>query len=269
MEDSTFPQPLELPLSEETLAAINTHLTPLSAEEILTWALKHLPGLHQTTAFGLTGLVAIDMLSKLTPSPPPLIFLDTLYHFPETYQLVEEVKNKYGVDVSVYKPEACADVKEFEAKFGEKLWEHDENAYDFAVKVEPAQRAYQELGVRSVITGRRASQGARRANLIPLEVDATGLLKLNPLFAWTFRQVETYINQHKVPQNKLLSLGYKSVGDWHSTQKSVDGDGDGGERAGRWAGREGKTECGLHEDYFKMKALAKMNAATATVSTTA
>ena len=86
-------------------------------------------------------------------------------------------------------------------------------------------------------------------------MDATGLLKLNPLFAWTFDQVEKYIDQHKVPHNALLSEGYKSVGDWHSTQKSVEGEGDGGERAGRWAGREEKTECGLHEDYFKMKDL--------------
>ena len=131
----SFSKPLELPLSEETLCAINSHLTPLSPEEILTWALTHLPGLYQTTAFGLTGLVAIEMLSKLTSSPPPLTFLDTLYHFPETYQLVEEVKNKYGVDVSVYKPKGCEDVKAFEAKFGEKLWEYDESNYDFAVKV--------------------------------------------------------------------------------------------------------------------------------------
>lgn len=123
-----------------------------------------------------------------------------------------------------------------------------------SVKVEPAQRAYQELGVRAIITGRRASQGARRAALQPLEVDSTGLLKLNPLFAWSFSQVESYINEKQVPHSKLLSQGYKSVGDWHSTQKSLAGDG--GERAGRWAGRQDKTECGLHEDYFKMKAKA-------------
>jgi phosphoadenosine phosphosulfate reductase len=57
-----------------------------------------------------------------------------------------------------------------------------------------------------------------------------------------------------VPKNALLSQGYRSVGDWHSTIKS--GEGDAGERAGRWAGREEKTECGLHEDYFKVKAAA-------------
>lgn len=131
----TFPQPLELPLSQTDLDTINAYLSPLTPEEILSWALTHLPGLHQTTAFGLTGLVAIDMLSKLTKSPPPLIFLDTLYHFPETYELVEDVKKRYGVPVHVYKPEGCSNVKEFETKYGEKLWETDEDTYDFAVKV--------------------------------------------------------------------------------------------------------------------------------------
>ena len=122
-------------------------------------------------------------------------------------------------------------------------------------QVEPARRAYEDFGVKAVITGRRASQGADRANLQPLEVDSTGLLKLNPLFSWNFYLVEWYISENKVPRNKLLDQGYRSVGDWHSTVKS--GDGDAGERAGRWAGRKEKTECGLHVDYFKMKAAVK------------
>ena len=86
-------------------------------------------------------------------------------------------------------------------------------------------------------------------------MDNTGLLKLNPLFAWNFHLVKWYIDENNVPRNKLLDQGYRSVGDWHSTVKS--GDGDAGERAGRWAGKAEKTECGLHVDYFKMKAAAK------------
>lgn len=259
---------LQLPLSPETLTEINDHLGQLDPPQILEWALTHLPHLHQTTAFGLTGLVAIDMLSKIAPTPatqPPLIFIDTLYHFPETYALVAEVEERYGLKVTVFKPEGCADVIAFENKWGERFWERDEDTYDFAVKVrfetvyvervtmvvqvEPAQRAYRELNVRAVITGRRASQGGDRASLKPLEVDATGLVKLNPLFAWKFGQVGEYIKANNVPRNKLLDQGYKSVGDWHSTAKSEEGDA--GERAGRWAGREEKTECGLHKDYFK------------------
>ncbi|KAH8096669.1 hypothetical protein BXZ70DRAFT_975038 [Cristinia sonorae] len=255
---NNFSTPLQLPLSKEELGRINDYLRPLTPEEILQWAVDHIPSLYQTTAFGLTGLVAIDMLSKITSSPPPLIFLDTLYHFPETYELVEEVKKRYGVPALVYKPSGCETVADFERKYGEKFWETNEDAYDFAVKVEPARRAYVELGVKAVITGRRASQGADRANLQPLEVDATGLLKLNPLFAWNFHLVEWYIKENNVPRNKLLDQGYRSVGDWHSTVKS--GEGDGGERAGRWAGKADKTECGLHVDYFKMKAAAEKQA---------
>jgi len=251
-----IPKPLNLPLSEEQLDVINAHLSPMVPEEILQWAIEYLPGLHQTTAFGLTGLVAIDMLSKITKSPPPLIFLDTLYHFPETYELVDDVRKRYQCPIHVYKPEDCETVQDFETKYGPELWKRDEDTYDFAIKVEPARRAYEALGVKSVITGRRASQGGDRANLKPLEVDSTGLLKLNPLFAWNFQLVEWYVKENNVPRNKLLDQGYRSVGDWHSTVKVGEGQ---DERAGRWAGKE-KTECGLHKDYFTMKAQAKLTA---------
>jgi phosphoadenosine phosphosulfate reductase len=269
-------KPIQLPLLKQDLDAINIHLSLMTPEEILGWALDYLPGLHQTTAFGLTGLVAIDLLSKLTPSPPPLIFLDTLYHFRETYELVEEVKSRYKVPVHVYKPDGCETVVDFEVKYGEKYWEKDDDSYHFVAKVcrpyeslkisllthlkqkvEPALRAYKELGVQSVITGRRASQGGDRATLQPLEVDPTGLLKLNPLFSWNFQLVEWYISENQVPRNKLLDQGYRSVGDWHSTSKVSEGQ---DERAGRWAGQE-KTECGLHKDYFVLKAQAKLAAA--------
>ncbi|CAG7848487.1 Phosphoadenosine phosphosulfate reductase; AltName: Full=3'-phosphoadenylylsulfate reductase; AltName: Full=PAPS reductase, thioredoxin dependent; AltName: Full=PAdoPS reductase [Serendipita indica DSM 11827] len=245
---------LQGPIPEEQLALINAHLSLLTPYEVLQWGVDHLPGLFQTTAFGLTGLVGIDMLSKMTSSPPPLIFLDTLYHFQETLDLVEQVRNRYGIQIAVYRPEGCETIQDFELKYGERLWEVSEEVYDYAVKVEPAQRAYRELGVRSIITGRRASQGAARATLQPLEIDSTGIFKLNPFVSWSFSQVKAYIDEHNVPRNALLDQGYKSVGDWHSTQKS--GEGDAGERAGRWAGRD-KTECGLHKDYFKMKLAAK------------
>src|SRR5258708_3800680 len=191
------------------------------------------------------------MLSKLTSTPPPLIFLDTLYHFPETLSLRAHVHSRYpNVPLYTYAPANCSTTIEFESLHGQRLWETDESLYDYLVKVEPAQRAYHELGVKAIITGRRSSQGASRASLPILEIDSTGLFKLNPFKNWTFGQVKVYIDEHDVPRNALLGRGYRSVGDWHSTQKS--GDGDAGERSGRWKGKE-KTECGLHEDYFRMK----------------
>jgi phosphoadenosine phosphosulfate reductase len=85
-------------------------------------------------------------------------------------------------------------VADFESQHGEKFWEKDEDAYDYLVKVEPAARAYEELNVKAVITGRRKSQGADRASLKVLEYDERGLLKVNPLIEWSFKQVKDYVD---------------------------------------------------------------------------
>ena len=122
-------------ISDEELQTINDYLRTLSPQEIMQWGIDHLPNLFQTTAFGLTGLVQLDMLSKLAPNPPPLIFLDTLYHFDETLELVEEVRRRYGRHVHVYKPQDCDTAEDFEIKHGERLWERDEASYDYLVKV--------------------------------------------------------------------------------------------------------------------------------------
>ncbi|KAJ1555498.1 hypothetical protein HK405_001378 [Cladochytrium tenue] len=140
----------------------------------------------------------------------------------------------------------------FEAHHGERLWERDADVYDYLVKVEPARRAALELSAQVLITGRRRSQGAARANIPILEIDESvspPMLKLNVLAAWDYDQVWDYVRANGVPYNPLLEKGYKSVGDWHSTAPTKAGQ---SEREGRWAGQE-KTECGLHKDYLKMK----------------
>lgn len=204
-----------------------------------------LPGLFQTTAFGLTGLVTIDMLSKIEGPLSPsidLIFLDTLYHFEETYALVDRVQRRYGTRVHVYKPAGCDNVDKFTAKYGDKLWDSNDELYDYVAKVEPAERAYADLQVKAVLTGRRRSQGGKRGDLDIIEVDEAGLLKINPLANWSFPQVKAYVDANNVPYNDLLNQGYKSVGDWHSTQPVAAGE---DERSGRWKGKN-KTECGIH-----------------------
>lgn len=193
------------------------------------------------------------MLSKLqteTPSAPTIdaIFLDTLYHFNETLTLVEKAKERYpNVNLHVYKPEECGTVAEFESRHGKELWKTSPDLYDWVAKVEPAQRAYSELQVAAVLTGRRRSQGAKRDSLEIIEVDEAGLIKINPLASWSFKQVNDYIKEHDVPYNELLDRGYKSVGDWHSTEPVKEGE---DERAGRWKG-QAKSECGIHNKRSK------------------
>ena len=188
----------------------------------------------------------MDMLAKLkTPRSQTvdLIFLDTLHHFPETLSLLDRVRVRYPlVTVHVYKPEHLETAKDFARVHGERLWETNDELYDWIAKVEPAQRAYQNLQVDAVITGRRRSQGGGRADLPIIEVDDAGLVKINPLANWTLEQVRDYVQINDLPYNLLLDRGYKSVGDWHST-KPIGEDED--ERSGRWQGQQ-KTECGIH-----------------------
>ncbi|KAF9348374.1 hypothetical protein BGX34_002520 [Mortierella sp. NVP85] len=272
------------------LKFLNAKLEKLSPEKIIEWAMVSLPGLIQTTAFGLTGLVILDMIhrihidqqsassDRLTPAsssaseneeddesqkrfkksgydarrhPVPLIFIDTLYHFNETLDLAQRVQDHYNIPLKVYKPQDCETTEDFERLHGQRLWETDDVSYDYLVKVEPGRRAYQELGAQAVISGRRRSQKGDRAHLNILEVEpGTGLIKLNPLATWSFQQVQTYVRAYQVPYNVLLDQGYRSVGDWHSTKPATNPD---DERSGRWEGKS-KSECGLHVDYFKMRA---------------
>lgn len=124
-----------IPLTQNQVEEINSHLRELSPQQILQWAVDHVPSLYQTTAFGLTGLAATDMLAKLTPSPPPLIFLDTLHHFQETIDLKNEVERRYGHPVHVFRPMGAETAEDFTRTFGDRLWEDNEVAYDYLVKV--------------------------------------------------------------------------------------------------------------------------------------
>ncbi|PKS09532.1 hypothetical protein jhhlp_004149 [Lomentospora prolificans] len=236
-------------LSAPYLDFLNDQLEKMGPLEILRFVKILFPNVYQSTAFGLTGLATIDMLSKIQkdwPESPKidLIFLDTLYHFQETYDLVNSVQERYPeLKVHVFKPYGVQTVQEFENLYGEKLYERESEMYDVIAKVEPLQRAYTELGVKAVLTGRRRSQGGGRQKIPVIELDEeNNIIKINPLVNWSFNQVHQYIKENDVPYNALLDQGYKSIGDWHSTSPVGEGE---DERAGRWKGQD-KTECGIH-----------------------
>ncbi|KAI1198271.1 phosphoadenosine phosphosulfate reductase [Nemania serpens] len=246
---SSLGLPQIITLTKPHLRYLNQQMERMPAMDRLRFSLRLFPRLFQTTALGLTGLVTMDMLARLSasdPSLPPVeaVFLDTLHHFPETYALLERVRARYpGIRVHVYRPEGAASAPEFAARYGDALYESAAELYDWVAKVEPQQRAYAELGVAAVLTGRRRSQGGERDRLPVLELDEErGILKVNPLLDWSFAQVRAYVAEHDVPYNELLDRGYKSVGDWHSTSPVAAGE---DERAGRWKGQQ-KTECGIH-----------------------
>lgn len=133
------------PFDPAQLGAANALLAEASPQEILRWAVANLPGLYQTTAFGLTGLASLDMISKISKKAAvdksraehlvPVIFIDTLYHFKETLALRARLERKYGIECKVYYPPGVTTTEEFEERYGEELWKTDEDTYDYLVKV--------------------------------------------------------------------------------------------------------------------------------------
>ncbi|KAI1434137.1 Phosphoadenosine phosphosulfate reductase family-domain-containing protein [Xylaria sp. CBS 124048] len=241
----------QITLTKPHLRFLNQQMEKMTPLERIRFSISLFPNLYQTTAFGLTGLVTIDMLAQLAATDPTLpavdtIFLDTLYHFPETYDLVKRVQARYpSIRLHIYKPQGVSTAAEFEERYSAGLYRMAPDLYDYLAKVEPQERAYGELGVAAVFTGRRRSQGGERNQIPIIEVDKErGVVKINPLLDWSFAQVRAYIASRGVPYNVLLDRGYKSVGDWHSTSPVAAGE---DERAGRWKGQQ-KTECGIHNN---------------------
>ncbi|CAD6590400.1 MAG: hypothetical protein ASARMPREDX12_004349 [Alectoria sarmentosa] len=247
----------EIYFTKPHLAFLNRRLQNLEPQEILHWCMTTLPSLFQETAFGLTGLTTIDMLSKMKiprPQMVDLLFFDTLHHFPETLSLIDRIRERYPlVNLHIYQPTNSNTAEDFARQHGERLWETNDELYDWLAKVEPAQRAYRELQVGAVLTGRRRSQGGKRGDIDVIEVDEAGLVKVNPFANWSFGQVQDYVRANCVPYNELLDRGYKSVGDWHSTKPVKAGE---SERAGRWQGQQ-KTECGIHNPRSKFAQFLK------------
>ncbi|KAK5991196.1 Phosphoadenosine phosphosulfate reductase [Cladobotryum mycophilum] len=258
----TPPETHLISLSKAHIEYLNEQMEPMHPMDILRFCKIMFPNLYQSTAFGLTGLATMDMLSKIQKENPEsrtidLIFLDTLYHFKETYELVDRVKERYpNVPVHIFKPYGGNTAEELEATYGDKFYHSAGDMYDYIVKVEPLQRAYEELKVAAVLNGRRRSQGAARGSIPIIELDEErGIIKINPMAAWSFSQVKAYITENNVPYNALLDQGYKSVGDWHSTVPVAEGE---DERAGRWKGQN-KTECGIHNKKSKYSGFLESN----------
>jgi phosphoadenosine phosphosulfate reductase len=172
----------------------------------------------------------------------PVIFLDTLYHFPESLELVAKAKELYNLDLKTYKTPDVDSREAFTAKYGEALWDTDITQFHHVTKIEPLQRGLDELNTVAWITGRRRDQAVTRANMPVFELDSQGRIKVNPLAAWTRKDSWDYVAKHGVIYNPLHDQGYPSIGDEPITTKIGEGE---DERAGRWRGTA-KTECGIH-----------------------
>ncbi len=212
--------------------------------EILAWAFRRFAGrkLVLTTSFGMEGCALIDMVAR-HPVEIPVIYLDTMFLFPETYALRDRMVARYPR--LRFENRGTTLTAEAQAQhFGPELWRRDPNRCCAIRKVEPMRRAL--AGADVWITGLMRSQGSDRSTLRAVEWDgAYELIKVSPLAGWDRRRVWDYVRAHDVPYNELHERGYPTVGCTHCTRPvpgSTPGD---YSRSGRWAGTD-KTECGLH-----------------------
>jgi phosphoadenosine phosphosulfate reductase len=230
---------LEHDVSVEELKAVSEGFEGASPEAVLYWAAgKFGDGVALATGFGAEGCVLIDMLARVAPRMR-VFYLDTGLLFPETYALAERLSARYGVRFE--RRVAGLTLEAQAGAYGERLWERDPEECCRLRKVEPLREALAGLG--AWVTAIRREQTPARARAGVVERDAKfGLVKINPLAAWSALDVWGYILKNDVPYNPLHDLGYASVGCVPCTTPVRVGE---DPRAGRWRGSP-KTECGLH-----------------------
>jgi phosphoadenosine phosphosulfate reductase len=208
-------------------------------ERVLGWAFDTFgEAVAISSAFGAEGMVLIDIASRVRQDFR-LFTLDTEFLFPETYNLMDQVEQRYGITIEKVYP--LISPEEQERIHGAALWQRNPDQCCNLRKVEPLQRKLGEL--RAWITSIRRDQTAARAAASKVEWDNKfGLVKINPIVDWSAKQVWQYIREHDVPYNALHERNYPSIGCTHCTRAVRPGE---DPRAGRWAGSS-KTECGLH-----------------------
>ena len=201
-------------------------------------------GFALTTSFGIQSAVLLHMVSELAQrsgDQVPVIWVDTGYLPPETYRYAQQLQKLLGFDLRAV--QASMSSARMEALHG-RLWEsgtlEDLELYNRLRKVEPLDRAFQDLGVSCWASGVRGSQTDHRRAMAPLQA-VRGLWSLRPLLSWSRKDVFYYMEQHGLPQHPLFEQGYSTVGDWHT---SAPDDGTTNGRATRFAGL--KQECGIH-----------------------
>jgi phosphoadenosine phosphosulfate reductase len=228
--------------SQSWLTNVNEALEKKTALERIEFAAENLPSNYSiASSFGAQSAVSLHMITQVMPKIP-VILIDTGYLFPETYQFVDQLAEALDLDVHVYQSTMSPAWQE--ARYG-KLWEKDTralNEYNQRNKVEPMDRALNELEVGTWFAGLRREQSKSRHEL-PIVQTFKDRVKVHPIIDWSNRDIHQYLQKHHLPYNPLWEKGYVSIGDKHSTKPLTLGL---SEEDTRFGGSQ--RECGLHVD---------------------
>ncbi|RJG47582.1 phosphoadenylyl-sulfate reductase [Motilimonas pumila] len=224
------------------LSVINEELEQMSPVERIQWAFENLEGeFALSSSFGIQSAVSLHMMSQCK-ADIPVILTDTGYLFSETYQFIDELTERLGLNLKVYRATTSAAWQE--ARYG-KLWEQGVDGltkYNQINKVEPMKRALKELKVKTWFSGLRRTQSSSRGNLPILSIQ-NGCFKFLPIIDWSNKDVHYYLQEHNLPYHPLWDQGYVSVGDVQTSRPLELGE---SEEDTRFFGL--KRECGLHEE---------------------
>lgn len=217
-----------------------------SAQEVLKCGIQEFfPRIGLASSFGAEDVVLVDMIVKINPKVP-IFTLDTGRLNEETYEVMDRIREKYGISIKSYFPN-FEQVQQLEREKGfysfRKSIENRKECCGIR-KVEPLNRALAELD--AWITGLRRAQAVTRTAIPKVEVDTAhgNMIKLNPLADWSEEQVWDYIKANQVPYNKLHDMNYPSIGCAPCTRAVKPGE---DIRAGRWWWETPEQkECGLH-----------------------
>ncbi len=188
--------------------------------------------------FAITSSMADGLLAHLASRVIPgvrVVFLDTGYHFAETIGTRDWISSALPITlVNVEPPETVAE-------HGPRLYDRDPDLCCSLRKVQPLAKTL--AGHLAWGSGVRRDESPTRADTRLVDWDAKrGMVKVNPMAAWTQDVADAYIAEHQIPVNPLFELGYASIGCAPCTRPVAPGE---DPRAGRWAGKN-KIECGIH-----------------------
>ena len=141
---------------------LSAALSPLRGGDRLRFLYEQLGDrLVASTSFGLQAAVMLHLIHEHAPKIP-VVFIDTGFLFPETYQYAEELTSMLDLDLRIYQPTVSA--ARMQALWG-NLWENGKDGaerYGLITKVEPMNRALRETGADVWLSGLRRSQSAER-----------------------------------------------------------------------------------------------------------
>lgn len=189
-----------------------------------------------TSSFQSHSLPLLHIVSRAIPDLP-VLFIDTGYHFPETYAFRNEIADDWGLNlVNVRSKTAKNQQIDMDGQF---LFSSSPEQCCHINKVEPLDDAMRMYDIW--IAGLRRDQTSHRSGLQEEEFQENGLVKYHPILEWNSKMIYDYAQEHSLPKHPLEAKGYLSIGCMPCTN-SISED---MERSGRWYGSK-KTECGIH-----------------------